>query len=185
MNSHGNMDAHVSGLSKSMNAVVALFFDGRIPPAREMDHMGRCSKSETGAGCFRPQNKNIESAIFVKMPLESVYDCLTLRNRRFTIDEVNSRKPELGLCELDEAVLHFLVLNEDKCALPLYSNLPQYGEGTRQSRGSFNETLGTSLILQGRMHRHGPNVVQHLQCGTETSSRKLQSSVLIYCRLRL
>ncbi|EDP63200.1 hypothetical protein BAL199_30522 [alpha proteobacterium BAL199] len=60
---HRHMNRNRLMLTNSVDAIVALFLDSRIPPARQMDHVSCRSQRQPGPSCLGAQNQQVEPAI--------------------------------------------------------------------------------------------------------------------------
>ena len=97
-----------------MDAVVALFLDGGVPPAGQVDDVGRGRQRQPGPGRLGSEDQEVEGRLAREVTLEAVHDRLELRDRRVAGDHVDAGQPERGARELDEPVLHTAMLYEDK-----------------------------------------------------------------------
>ena len=119
------MNVHRPSLANPMDPIVALLLDGRIPPAREMDHVCRGRKSEPDASRLGPKHQQVEPAIVFEMTLKAIYNRLPLRDRRFAVYEVYAVQFEFSTCELNKTILKKPMLDEYKRSFPTLRNPPQ------------------------------------------------------------
>ena len=76
MNGHRHVNGHRSRLPEAVYSIVALLFNGRIPPARKVDHMGSRCEGKARSCCFGTKNKKIKSSVIFYVSLEAVHDGL-------------------------------------------------------------------------------------------------------------
>jgi hypothetical protein len=67
---HRDMDCHRLRLPDTIDTIVTLIFNGRVPPAAEMNHVIRGCDSETDACGFWRQNHQVEAGVPSGMRLE-------------------------------------------------------------------------------------------------------------------
>ena len=60
MDSHRDVNGHWPGLTDPVGAVRRLIFNGRIPPAGQMDHIVCCGDREPHAASLGRQDENVE-----------------------------------------------------------------------------------------------------------------------------
>lgn len=145
---HRHMHGHRLLLPDPVNAIVALFLNRRVPPARQVDDMCRRRQRQPGSGSLGTQNQHVEAAILRQVTLETVDDPLALGNGRVAVDQVDPRQSELLTRQLNEAILHLPVLDKHQRALTARFDPAQDLECRRKAARGRDEVVVLHRGLQ-------------------------------------
>lgn len=100
-------------LSDPVDAVVALLFDGGVPPTGNVDDVRRRRQRQARAGSTSAEDQDVEGAR-AEMLLEAIHRRLALADGRIAVDQVDVAQAEPSLRQLYEAILHGPMLDEDE-----------------------------------------------------------------------